>query len=91
MARIVLYTVQGCPYCHAAREMLKEKGVEFEERDITHTPEVRDDLERWSGGERTVPQIYIDGKYMGQDDELRELIQSGRLDAILAQEPGKWG
>ncbi|MBI4714655.1 MAG: glutathione S-transferase N-terminal domain-containing protein [Nitrospirae bacterium] len=82
MAEVVLYTVQGCGYCRTARELLRSKGVPFEERDITYTPEVRDELAKMSGGERSVPQIYIDGQYMGQDDELRELIESGRLDEM---------
>ena len=83
MARIVLYTVMGCAYCYTARKLLAAKGVEFEEKDITFTPEVRNELAKRSGGERSVPQIYIDGKYMGQDDELRELIDSGELDELL--------
>jgi glutaredoxin 3 len=83
MAKIVLYTVQGCGYCRRAREMLRTEGVDFEERDITSTPEVRDDLAKRSGGERSVPQIYVDDQYIGQDDELQEWIASGKLDEML--------
>lgn len=83
MARIVLYTVMGCGYCRIARDLLNAKGLMFEEKDITYTPEVRDELAQRSGGERSVPQIYIDGKYMGQDDELRDLIEGGKLDEML--------
>jgi glutaredoxin 3 len=80
MARIVLYTVMGCGYCHTARRLLKSAGMDYEERDITSTPEVRNELAERSGGERSVPQIYIDGEYIGQDDELGELIESGELE-----------
>ena len=83
MAKIVLYTVQGCGYCRRAREMLRSKGADFEERDITSTPEVRDDLAKRSGGERSVPQVYVNDQYIGQDDELQEWIAGGKLDEML--------
>lgn len=83
MSRIVLYTVQGCGYCRVAKQMLTAAGVAFEELDITFTPNVREELAEKSGGEWSVPQIYIDGKYFGQDDEIRILIDSGRLDELL--------
>ena len=83
MPKIVLYTVQGCGYCKAAREMLLTKKLPFEEKDITATPEVRNELAKRSGGERSVPQIYIDEQYIGQDDELREWIAGGKLDEMI--------
>lgn len=84
MKRLVLYTIQGCPYCATARNLLNSNKIDYEEIDIT--PDAfnwRDKLAKMSGGERSVPQIYIDGKYMGQDDELRELIESKRIYELL--------
>ena len=80
MKRIVLYTIQGCPYCATARNLLNTSNIDHEEVDITSdSSNWRDKLQKMSGGERSVPQVYIDGKYMGQDDELKELIESRKI------------
>lgn len=84
MKRLVLYTIQGCPYCANARDLLDSGHIEYEEIDITSdTFNWRDKLAKMSDGERSVPQVYIDGKYMGQDDELQELIESKRIYELL--------
>ncbi len=80
MKRLVLYTIQGCPYCSTARNFLNTSKIDYEEVDITpDSTNWRDKLQKMSGGERSVPQVYIDGKYMGQDDELKELIESKKI------------
>ena len=80
MQKLVLYTIQGCPYCAAARDLLNTNKIDYEEVDITSdSSNWRDKLQKMSGGERSVPQVYIDGKYMGQDDELKELIESRKI------------
>lgn len=86
MKRLELYTLKGCPYCAKAKNLLNTNKIDFEEIDIT--PEafnMRDKLAKMSGGERSVPQIYIDGKYMGQDDELQELIESKKIYELLGR------
>lgn len=84
MERLILYTIQGCPYCANAKNLLDSNKIDYEEIDITSDAfSWRDKLVKMSGGERTVPQIYIDGKYIGQDDELRELIESKKIYELL--------
>ena len=84
MKRIVLYTIQGCPYCATARNLLDTNTIDYEEVDITpDSSNWRDKLQKMSGGERSVPQIYIDGKYTGQDDELNDLIESKKIYELL--------
>ena len=84
MNRLVLYTIQGCPYCANARNLLNSNKIAYEEIDITPDAfNMRDKLAKISGGERSVPQVYIDGKYMGQDDELRELIESKKIFELI--------
>ncbi len=84
MKHLVLYTIQGCPYCANARNLLNSNKIDYEERDITPDAfNMRDKLAKMSGGERTVPQVYIHGKYMGQDDELQKLIESKRIYELL--------
>ena len=59
------------------------KGIEFTEIDVIGTPGARQEMERRSGGGRTVPQIFIDGLAIGGSDRLAELDRTGELDPLL--------
>jgi len=78
MAKVEIYTTDYCYYCRVAKSLLDERQIPYEEINISQTPEMRDVLVGKTG-EWTVPQIFVDGEYIGQDDELREWIQSGKL------------
>jgi glutaredoxin 3 len=78
MSKVQLYTTDFCHYCRVAKALLDEAKIPYEEINISGTPEMRDVLVNKTG-EWTVPQIFVDGQYIGQDDELREWIKSGRL------------
>jgi glutaredoxin 3 len=82
MARIVIYTTSYCPYCFAAKALLRSKNVEFVEIDVTDDPARRMEMERLSS-RRTVPQIFIDGKPIGGYDDARRLDDRGELDRLL--------
>lgn len=83
MARIEIYTSPFCPYCQRAKALLQEKSVEFEEHDVSVEPGARQKMQERAGGRRTVPQIFVDGRHVGNSDELVNLNRLGRLDAIL--------
>ena len=82
MAQVVIYTTGYCPYCTAAKELLRGKNVDFEEIDVTHDAARRTEMEhlsqRW-----TVPQIFIDGQPIGGFDDVRQLDATGDLDRLL--------
>jgi glutaredoxin 3 len=78
MAKVELYTTDFCHYCRVAKSLLDDAKIPYEEINISGTPEMRDVLVNKTG-EWTVPQIFVDGRYIGQDDELRDWIKSGRL------------
>jgi glutaredoxin 3 len=80
--KIVIYSTGWCPYCTRARELLKSKGVVFEEIDVDARPEARTEMTTRSG-RRTVPQIFIGATHVGGCDDLHELEASGRLDTLL--------
>jgi len=80
MKDILIYTTRGCPYCVVAKRALDGRGIPYREVDITFTPHVRDELKAQTG-EWSVPQIFVDGAYIGQDDELVALAASGALDS----------
>lgn len=84
MAKVEIYTADYCPYCTAAKNLLKAKGAEYTEIDVTHDDKGRADLIEKSGGRRTVPQIFIDGKHIGGNDDLQKLNAEGGLDKLLS-------
>lgn len=85
MATVQIYSTVYCSFCIRAKALLKSKGVEFEEIDVTDDPELRERMVELAGGRRTVPEIFINGRIIGGYDELRALEMKGELDALLAQ------
>ena len=62
MKPIELYTTAGCPYSEAAREDLEWRGVDFIEYDAELDEEARGRMLELTGGNRTVPVIFEEGK-----------------------------
>jgi glutaredoxin 3 len=87
MASIVLYTTPFCGYCRAAKQLLRNKGVDCEEIDVAFDQELRTEMVQRANGLRTVPQIFINGRHVGGYQELARLEREGKLDAWLADEP----
>jgi len=87
MTRIRLYTTPFCGYCRAAKRLLREKALDFEEIDVSFDAEKRAEMIQRAGGLRTVPQIFIHERHVGGYDELAALEREGRLDSLLASEP----
>ena len=86
MAKVLTYTVDYCPYCKKAKALLTEKGVDFEDIDITaNVDEMRGKLAEIANGRTTVPQIFINGVHVGGYTDLKALNDSGKLDEMLAQ------
>ena len=85
--RIVIYSQPFCGYCGAAKRLLASKGFEVKEIDVMFDPEQRREMMERSGGRRTVPQIFIDGRHIGGFDDLSELDARGELDELLAAKP----
>jgi glutaredoxin 3 len=84
MASVTVYTTPFCGYCAAARRLLADKGVAFEEIDLFSEPERRAEMVGRARGARTVPQVFVDGTHVGGFSELHELDRSGRLAPLLA-------
>ena len=84
MKTVEIYTTQTCPYCIAAKGLLKKKGVSFAEIDVSRDPALRVAMTERAGGRRTVPQIFIGGTHVGGSDDLHALDHDGKLDPMLA-------
>jgi glutaredoxin 3 len=83
LAEIVIYSKPGCPYCHAAMDLLDRKGVEYTDIVASNDPAKKQEMIQRSGGRMTFPQIFIDGKHVGGSDDLHALDRKGQLDALL--------
>ena len=85
MAEVEIYTSSLCGYCHRAKSLLKNKGVEFIEYDVTFDSKKRQEMQGRADGRTSVPQIFIDGKSIGGCDELIELDIDDELDPLLGK------
>jgi glutaredoxin 3 len=83
VATVEIYTTFFCPFCSRAKNLLRKKGVEFTEISVDGDPALRRKMTERSGGGRTVPQIFIDGKPIGGSDQLVAMENSGELDRLL--------
>lgn len=83
MAKVEIYTKMMCPYCVRAKALLGQKGVAFEEYDISMGGPKRSEMLSRANGGSTVPQIFINDQHVGGSDDLAALERAGRLDALL--------
>ena len=84
MAQIEIYTKMLCPYCARAKALLRDKGQDFAEYDITMDNAKRAEMIERSHGGSTVPQIFINGQHVGGCDDIHALDARGGLDPLLA-------
>jgi glutaredoxin 3 len=80
---IVIYTKSSCPYCHAAKDLLRRKGAPFEEIRVDGDRAAQAAMAVKAGGRSTVPQIFIGDTHVGGCDDIYELDSAGRLDPLL--------
>lgn len=81
-AAIVMYTRATCPYCVAARQLLKTKQLDWSEISIDAEPHRREEMIERSG-RRTVPQIFVGDHHVGGFDDLDEMNEAGEFDRLL--------
>jgi glutaredoxin 3 len=83
MPEITIYTKGWCPYCQAAKALLKRKGASFTELDVERDPDARKEMLARSGGRMTVPQIFIGDTHVGGSDDIHALDAKGGLEPLL--------
>ena len=75
---IEMYTSQNCSFCTSAKTLLKQKKLNYREIDVsTDSRKVSEMIDR--SGQRTVPQIFINGKLIGGFTELAKIHRAGGL------------
>ncbi|XP_046839491.1 glutaredoxin-like [Xenia sp. Carnegie-2017] len=84
--KVVVFSKTYCPFCDMAKKALAEVGLsdyllyELDNRDDGE--EIMDILKRITGG-RTVPRVFIGGKFVGGGSEVRDFQKSGELVSML--------
>ncbi len=82
---VKVYSGNRCPYCTAAKKLLENKGVQYEEINVDTDEGIRKEMEKLS--QRTsVPQIFIGDTHVGGFDDLAELNREGKLNEMLGLE-----
>ncbi len=82
ISKIEIYSRDWCPFCRKAKAFFSSKGLSFDEYDIV-SEDMRAEMVKRSGGRKTVPQVFINGKHIGGYDDLIEMETSGRLGDLL--------
>lgn len=85
MVKVKIYTSRLCGFCVAAKRLLDQKDVVYEEISVDNEPTKRQEAMTLSG-QRTVPQIWIGDLHVGGFTDLAGLEQQGKLDALLKQQ-----
>lgn len=81
MATIRLHTKKSCAYCAQAKQLLQRKGLAYEEIDLGSDPDIETNLTAQTGF-RTVPQIFINERFVGGFTDLAKLSALGELDRL---------
>jgi monothiol glutaredoxin len=71
-----------CGFSNNVVQILNVLGVPFETCDVLADPEVRSGIKEYSSWP-TIPQVYINGEFVGGSDILIELYQSGELQQMV--------
>jgi monothiol glutaredoxin len=73
-----------CGFSAATVQMLDQVGAEYATVDVLSDPELRDQIKTYSNWP-TIPQVYVNGKFIGGCDIMRELYESGELKTLVEQ------
>lgn len=83
MQPVVIYTTTSCVYCRSAKAWFAARGVSFREVDVTGDDAARATLVERSGGQRTVPQIFVGDVHVGGYSDLVALDAAGKFTPLL--------
>ena len=72
--KAVVWSKPGCSQCESAKQLLKTKGIQYEEKNIAEGYKIEDLLELVPNA-RTMPQIWLDGEHLGGYFELEKKLQ----------------
>ncbi|MBL7003799.1 MAG: glutaredoxin [Gammaproteobacteria bacterium] len=83
MASFTVYSTGTCPICDKTKTLLKKWSIAYDEIRLDLEPSQHRAFSELTNGARTVPQIAIDGKWIGSFSELTEMHMDGELDQYM--------
>ena len=84
--KVMIYSKTTCPHCTATKNLLGSKGAAFKVVELNEVPngaEIQAALATKTG-QRTVPNIFINGQHIGGNSDIQDKASSGELDSMLA-------
>lgn len=87
--RIVLYmkgtpALPQCGFSQVTAEILRRLGVEFQAYDVLQDPALREGIKQYANWP-TIPQLYVDGEFVGGCDIVRSMYESGELEKLVGK------
>ena len=82
---ILVYTSDNCSFCNLAKDLLRNKKLNFKEINISKDNNLKKKMMEDTNGLMTVPQIFINSKHIGGYDELNNLENSKKLDILISK------
>jgi glutaredoxin 3 len=83
MARVKIYSTGVCPICDKTKTLLQKWNIPYEEARVDQDQAALKKMLEVTNRARTVPQICIDGKWIGGFTELTEMHMDGELDELV--------
>ncbi len=83
MKKIEIYTTPSCPFCREAKNLLMAKNVVYTEINIANNPEKKAEMIKRTGGKTSVPEVFVDDKFVGDCQYIYQLEEQKKLDTIL--------
>uniref|UniRef100_A0A7R9WUC6 Glutaredoxin domain-containing protein n=1 Tax=Craspedostauros australis TaxID=1486917 RepID=A0A7R9WUC6_9STRA len=89
--QVVIFAKSYCPYCHRTEDLFEQKP-ELKDADIVihhlderqDGPELQDQLHTMTG-QRTVPNVWINGSFLGGNDDTQRAYSNGKLQGMLSK------
>ena len=75
-----------CGFSHRAIQIVRALGVPFESVNVLADPDIREGVKQFSNWP-TIPQLYVDGQFIGGSDIAYEMYQSGELQKLVEAHP----
>lgn len=83
MARVIIYSTGTCPVCDNTKNLLQKWSIPYEEARVDMDRDKLREMLEVTNHARSVPQITIDGKWIGGFTELTEMHMEGELDELV--------
>ena len=74
--KVEIYGASWCQPCQRSKQLCIDKGLDYVFKDVTQDSEAREEVEQRLGKRiDTVPQIFVDGQYVGGEHGLRNHLE----------------